>query len=248
MDPQNLKLGKLPAVFDQRTLKLSAYLDMPKLPPLPVGGSDWFKKVSQFNMGGNDAYGDCVVCAAAHMGQTWTANAGRREVITPDSQIVKTYLGLTGGQDTGLDLLSFLNHWRQVGVFGNKIGAFVSVNPRKSTQMQYANWLFGGVFLGLMLPISAQRQTVWDVPPGGPLGDGEPDSWGGHCVNVGNANSNIYSVATWGDEMGLTPAFMATYADEAYAVLILDWFDVNHKSPPGFAWKDLLADLKALTG
>jgi len=37
------------------------------------------------------------------------------------------------------------------------------------------------------------------------------------------------------------------YADEAYAILSLSWFDVNHKSPPGFGWSDLKADLTRIT-
>ena len=240
-----MKLGKNPATFDRRTLKLSAYLDTPKLPPLPPE-SNWFKKVSQFNMGGNDTYGDCVVCGAAHMMQTWTANAGRHEVITPDKTIVDAYLKITGGQDTGLNMLDFLNHWRQVGIFGNKIGAFVSVNPRKVTQMQYANWLFGGIFLGMELPEAWQGAKVWDAGPLGPSGRYEPGSWGGHCVAAGKASPTGYVVSTWGMEMPVTAAGMM-YADEAYAIISLEWFDVNHKTPTGLAWKDLLADLKAVT-
>lgn len=241
-----MKLGKLPAQYDQRTLKLSSYLDVPALPPLPLE-SDWFKKVSKFGMGGNDVYGNCVLAGAAHMIQTWTANAGRHEVITPDKKIIDTYLKLTGGQDTGLNMLAFLNYWRKTGVFGSKIGAFVSVNPRKITQMQYANYLFGGVFVGFQLPLSAKEQKVWDVPAGGPVGRGEADTWGGHTVNCGKANMEGYVIGTWGREQPLTPGFMATYSDECYAILTLEWFNVNHKTPAGFAWKDLQADLQRIT-
>jgi hypothetical protein len=242
-----MKLGKLSALYDRRTLKLSRYLDVPKLPPLPPE-SNWLKKVSKFNMGGNDQYGDCVIAGAAHMRQTWTANAGRREIITPDKTIIKQYLKLTGGQDTGLNMLATLNYWRHTGLFGDKIGAFVSVNPRKSTQMQYANWLFGGIYLGILLPNSAQNQQIWDVPPGGPVGDGEPESWGGHCVCAGKITPDLCTVATWGEEQKMTTAFTAMYCDEAYAIITLDWFNVEHKTPTGLAWKDLMADLKALTG
>ena len=243
----NYKLGKNPAVFDRRTLKLSAYLDVPKLPPLPAE-SDWFKKVSKFNMAGNDQWGDCVVAGASHMIQTWTANAGRHEVITPDQTVINQYLKLTDGQDTGLDLLSFLNVWRQKGIFGGeKIGAFVSVNPAKITQMQYANWLFGGIYLGLMLPEAWQDAKIWDGGPMGPVGRYEPGSWGGHCVAAGKASPTGYVVSTWGMEISVTPSGML-YADEAYAIVDLSWFNVNHKTPTGLAWKDLMSDLGRITG
>jgi len=241
------KLGKKPAIFDRRTLKLSAYLDIPKLPPLPTE-SNWFKKVSKFNMGGNNQYGTCVVAGAAHMIQTWTANAGRHEVITPDQTIINQYFALTGGQDTGLDLLSFLNVWRRKGIFGGeKIGAFVSVNPRKSTQMQYANWLFGGIYLGIELPLAWQGAEVWDVGPMGPIGKYESGSWGGHCVAAGQASPTGYVVSTWGTKKLITAAGMM-YADEAYAIIDLSWFDVNHKTPTGLSWKDLMSDLAKITG
>lgn len=244
----NRKLGKSPAIFSQKTKKLSDYLDYGKLPPLPPGGSDWFKKVNKFNTAGNLDYGNCVAAGAAHMIQAWTANAGRKELVTPDQKVIAEYLRLTGGQDTGLNMLAFLNHWRKVEMLGEKIGGFVSINPRKITQMSYANWLFGGIYVGLMLPLSAQKQKVWDVPHGGPVGDGEADTWGGHCVNAGvvTAKGN-YLVATWGEEQGVTPAFMATYSDEAYAVLSLSWFTVAHKTVHGFMYRDLLSDLAKIS-
>jgi len=241
----DIKLGKLPAVYDKRTLKLSAYLDVPKLPPLPVNGSDWFKKVSKFNMAGNNEYGDCVVAGASHMIQTWTANAGRREIKTSDKKVIDQYLNLTGGIDSGLNMLAFLNYWRQKGIFGGeKIGAFVSINPKKAIQLQYANWLFGGIAMGLLLPKSIENQDIWDIPPGGPVGDGEPDSLGGHFVNMGVALPSQYAVGTWGMKQPMSLSFPTVYSDEAYAILTLDWFDINHKSPSGFAWKDLESDFK----
>jgi hypothetical protein len=242
----NRKLGKTSATFDSRTLKLSNYLDIPKLPPLPPGGSDWFKAVSRFNMAGNEDYGDCVAAGAAHMIQTWTANAGRREIITPDQKVVEEYLKLTGGQDTGLNMLAFLNHWRNVGVFGEKIGAFVSVNPRKITQMAYANWLFGGIYLGMELPLAWQDAKVWDGGPMGPVGRYEPGSWGGHCVAAGVLGKSGYVVSTWGMEMLITPTGMM-YADEAYAVLSLSWFNTAHQTVHGFMYRDLLSDLSKIT-
>jgi hypothetical protein len=44
-----------------------------------------------------------------------------------------------------------------------------------------AIWLFGGVYIGVELPIAAQTQDVWDVPAN-PGAEDEPGSWGGHAV------------------------------------------------------------------
>ncbi|MGO8790269.1 MAG: hypothetical protein ACLQVL_23205 [Terriglobia bacterium] len=44
-----------------------------------------------------------------------------------------------------------------------------------------AIWLFGGAYIGVELPITAQNQDVWDVPAN-PGPNDEPGSWGGHAV------------------------------------------------------------------
>ena len=44
-----------------------------------------------------------------------------------------------------------------------------------------AIWLFGGAYIGVEFPITAQNQDVWDVPAK-PGPKDEPGSWGGHAV------------------------------------------------------------------
>ena len=44
-----------------------------------------------------------------------------------------------------------------------------------------AIWLFGGAYIGVELPVTAQKQDVWDVPAN-PGPNDEPGSWGGHAV------------------------------------------------------------------
>ena len=238
-------LGKQPAVFRPETLRLENYLNVPQLPPLPET-SDWFAQVSKFPMDGNDNLGDCVVAGAAHMIQTWSANAGKEAVIL-EKTVIDTYLKLTGGTDTGLNMLEFLKFWRKTGIAGHKIGAFAAIDPKNITSVRYANYLFGGVYFGFMLPWSAQEQKIWDVPAGGIRGDGEPGSWGGHCVNGGVATPRMVKVGTWGTEQWATIDFVGTYCDEAWVIISLEWFDKSHHTPSGFHWKELLADLKAVT-
>ena len=43
--------------------------------------------------------------------------------------------------------------------------------------------MFGGVYIGLALPVTAQTQDVWDVVAGGGA-NAKKGSWGGHCVFV----------------------------------------------------------------
>lgn len=235
-------LGKKPAVYDERTLRLENYLNIPKLPPLPET-SDWFAKVSKFSMAGNDVYGDCVVAGASHMIQTWSANAGR-EVLLSDKKVIDTYFHLTGGSDDGLNMLEFLKFWRKTGISGHKIGVFAAIDPKNITSVRYANYLFGGVYFGFMVPKSAMDQfdagQTWEVVPGSPVE-------GGHCVNGGVATPRMVRVGTWGAEQWATFNFVGSFCDEAYAIISLEWFDKSHHTPSGFHWAELVADLKAVT-
>ena len=240
----DFKLGKLPAVYDERTLRLENYLDVPKLPPLPET-SDWFAKTSPFPMGGNDQYGDCVVAGASHMIQTWSANAGKEQVFA-DKTVIATYLKLTGGADTGLVMLEFLKYWRKTGINcpdgKHKIGAFAAIDPQNLTSWRYCNYLFGGVYAGFNVPQSAMDQIdkgkTWSVVKGSP-------TIGGHCVNGGIATPRLICLGTWGQKQWATVDFVGQYFDEAYAVISLEWFTKTHKTPHGFYWKDLMTDLRS---
>lgn len=247
-----IKLGKLPYVPDARNLKLADYLIPTKLPPLPYS-YDWFQRISRFGPMGNLEAGDCVVAGAGHMVQTWTANQGR-EVIIPDKDIIGLYSQLTGydpktgANDTGLNIAAFLKFWRTTGVGGHKIGAYVQVNPHDHTQLAYANYLFGGVYCGLALPLTAQNQQVWDVTDPDLTGKAEPGSWGGHCVNLGIHDPLGYVFSTWGEEQYATLSFVNAYCDEAYAIISQDFLDDNGKAPNGFDRESLTRDLHAVTG
>jgi hypothetical protein len=251
IDRNQIRLGKLPYVHDDRNLKLADYLISPKLPPLP-DTYDWFRQVSGFGPMGNLEAGNCVIAGAGHMVQTWTANQGR-EVIIPDKDIIGLYSQLTGydpatgDNDNGLNVLAFLKFWRKTGVAGHKIGAFVQVDHRNHKVLAYANYLFGGVYCGLALPLTAKDQQIWDVTDLSFTGNAEPGSWGGHCVNLGIHDPLGYVFSTWGEEQYATEPFVNAYCDEAYAIISQDFLDGKGLAPNGFDLDSLTKDLQAVT-
>lgn len=240
------KFGKLPPEFDDRTPRLENFLDVPKLPPLPET-TDWFAMTSPLNMAGNDQWGDCVRAGAAHVVQTWSANAGR-EIVTPNKMCIDEYLMLTGGVDSGLNMLEFLKYWRKIGIDcpdgKHKIGGFVAIDPKNITSWRYTNYLFGGVYGGFNVPQSAIDQfdanKPWTVVKDSP-------TVGGHCVNGAIATPRMISLGTWGKKQWATVDFVGQYFDEAYAVISLEWFNKDHITPSGFYWRELKAYLKAVT-
>lgn len=255
IDPLKLKLGKQPARHDPRTLLLASYMT-PALPP-PPAKLDLTKKVKSWGMMENDQIGDCTCAAAGHLIMEWTANSGNKMVTPTDQQIVAAYSAITGynpttgANDNGAVEIDVLNYWRQTGIAGDKIGAYVALEPANHSHIMDAVYIFEGCYIGLQLPISAQAQTKnhkpWSVPPGGATGEGKPGSWGGHAVPVVAYDTRGVTVVTWGALQQMTWSFWEAYCEEAYAILSTDYLTGKQKTPQGFDMTQLqedLADLK----
>jgi hypothetical protein len=235
-----MKLGKLAPKHDVRTLRFGRYSGA--LPPAPPN-CDYSLKVPSWSMLGNDQYGDCTFAGAAHLSQCWADNAGR-PFVPDDRAVVAEYLSFTGGEDTGCVELDVLKRWRVDGIVGHKIGAFAALDHGEREHLMQATYLFGGTYLGVAMPLSAQDQAIWDVPPQGPIGRGSPGSWGGHCVVVVAYNPTGPIIVTWGQLVQMTWEFFDTYVDEAYAILAQDFLSDANVAPNGFDLAALAADLE----
>jgi hypothetical protein len=174
----------------------------------------------------------------------------------PYKKVLKAYRAVSGYRprhpktDRGAALLDVMNYWRNKGIGGHKIDAFAAIDKTNETELHQAIWLFGGAPIGLNMPISAQGQATWDVPPGGAIGNGDPGSWGGHAVPIVKyaASEPKYMVVSWDTVYPMTSAFLATYCDEAYAVLSRkDWIG-KANAPNGFDDVALEADIVQLEG
>jgi hypothetical protein len=209
--------------------------------------------VSSWPMDCNDKLGCCTIAGAAHLIQLWTTLTGS-PVVPTDDQVVSEYSRLCGynpsdpNSDQGGVESDILEAWQSDGIFGHKISGYVGINPQSAIQMKEAIWFFGGAYLGVGLPISAQNQTVWDVPTGshGKFGDGASGSWGGHCVPAVAADERFVVVVTWGAIKLMTWQFVQAYCDEAYALLSPDWMENSGLTVGGVPLASLQADLNRL--
>lgn len=254
VDPRKLKLGKLTARHDPRALLLASYVT-PAL-PAPPATCDVSDKITSWGMMQNDQVGDCTCAAAGHLLMEWTANAGKKMFTPTDKQIIAAYSAITGynpttgANDNGANEVDVLNYWRQTGIAGHKIGAFVSLEPSNHTHVMDGVYIFEGCYIGLSLPTSAQAQVQnhqpWSVPPGGTTGDGKPGSWGGHAVPVVAYDSRGVTCVTWGALQSMTWSFWEAYCEEAYAILSNDYLTGKKKTPQGFGMQQLQADLQDL--
>ncbi len=243
-----LKLGKLPARVDVRTLSLSRYVDRSVLPEAPPR-LDLAAPVGDWPMYGNDRLGDCTTAAAGHMIEAWTAAAAGRAVEVTERDVVAAFEAVkvvdpeTG--EEGAVELDVLALWRSAGIGGHRIGAFARVSVADHSLVRGAAALFGGVYIGLQLPLTARDQAVWDWT--GTLdGPAAPGSWGGHAVDVVGYDDTSLTVVTWGALQELSWSFWDRYCDEAYALLSVD-FLANGKSPQGFDLAALKRDLQLVT-
>jgi hypothetical protein len=166
------------------------------------------------------------------------------DVITAYSA-VSGYDPDTGHHDDGAYLRTVLRHWETHGIGGHKIEGFASIDPLKDREVRHAIEAFGGVYLGLQLPITAGSQKTWSVPKEGLVREGRPGSWGGHAVNALGYDEDYLYFVTFGERTKMTWEFLHSYCDEAYAVVSMDFVRSRPGGAPhGVALDALLAELK----
>lgn len=243
-------LGKLAAVEDARTLQVARYLTGPTLPEPPKPPFTLAGGVT-FGMFGNDVAGDCAIVAPFNLIRTDVWNAREQVAALSTEQAIAIYSRMsgydpaTGAHDVGLVELDVLKVWRKSGLAGHTIEAFAAVDVGRRRLVQQAIALFGGLYVGAELPISAQAENeqgqTWRLHRGP---DGKPGSWGGHAMAaIGYTSVGVWLV-TWGGLQLATWSWWMRYVSEAYAVLTADWLDEAGRSPDGFDVPALRRDLQ----
>ncbi|HEY4347421.1 MAG TPA: hypothetical protein VGM80_07515 [Gaiellaceae bacterium] len=243
-----LVLGKLPARIDVRTLALARYLDRDVL-PAPPRSFDLTGAVPNWPMYGNDRVGDCTTAAAGHMIEAWTGAASAAAVEVSEQEVLAAFDAVkivdpSTGEEGAVEL-DVLKLWRRSGIGRHRIGAFARVPGGDHDLVRTGTYLFGGLYIGLQLPLSAQDQGVWDW--NGRLdGPDEPGSWGGHAVNVVGYDDSGLTAVTWGTLQRLTWGFWDRYCDEAYCIVSVDFLS-DGKTPAGLDLAALERDLRLVT-
>lgn len=256
------KLGKRAPRHDKRTLKFRDYARGAALAPPPAACS-WTTKIALWPMLANDRLGDCTCAGAGHMVECWTGNA-KTLFMPTDAEAISMYEAVGGyvpgnnSTDNGADEVTVLNYWRQTGFANHKIEAYVSVDAANAIEVRQAIQLFGGVYIGLAMPMAWQGETIWDAPSSGVLArlyralvkdsDWTAGSWGGHAVPLLAYDNNGYTPITWGSaSYRITNAGLATYCDEMYACVSEDFIATNGLDPSGFDLAQLMVDLQGVS-
>jgi hypothetical protein len=240
------RFGKHPPKRDYRTLRLRDYLSDKMAPP--PASVDVLPRVYEklnvndptvlFPMDGNDTLGDCTIAALAHAVTTYCGLIGKKTIM-PKQAVVKLYMHLTGGVDSGLNEMDVLGYWKKHSVSGDKILAYTSIDPKNHTHIEQAIQLFGGVYLGFQV----QQNCVQEFNAHQPWTPG-PLTNDGHAVFATGYDQNGVTVLTWGNTQKATWAWWDECVDEAYAILPPE--AVKPDFAPGFNITQLKADLAAV--
>lgn len=243
-DHSNMKLGRKAIKTDSRTLALGDYLK-PSL-PAPPPAKDWTCGITDWGVMLNDKLGDCTIAGVAHAVQVWSRCTGS-EITVPDATVLSYFEKWDGynpadpSTDTGGIELDVLNNWRQQGFDGHTLLAFADPKVANLDEIRQSITLFGGVYIGLALPLTAQTQDVWDVVPSGGA-KAKKGSWGGHCVFVPQYDEKGFTCITWGKPKTMTLAFWKKYCDEAHTLFGQNWLSAKG-APSGFDQPQLQTDL-----
>lgn len=234
-------LGKLPPKHDRRTIAFRQLLDHDRLPAPPFR-RDWAEPLgTQLPIFRNDVIGDCTCAAAAHMCRVWALNQAE-ELAQPaeisEETVVSAYAAVSGYDpvkpetDRGAAMLDVLKLWRSAGIGGHKIGAFAQITPHDIPTIQTAINMFGGVYVGMSLPKTAQTQEWIGT---GNTADDHPGSWGGHCAGAATYDRTSLTFMTWGHLQRATWYWVGRYVDECYALIGEDWVTGSRQAPSGFS-------------
>jgi hypothetical protein len=253
-----MKLGKLKPVIDRRTLYMPDFFT-PALPPPPPSVdhsrsiADWGMMLNGPNDYGKsvpaDGIGDCVIAAKAHCLQSLIMSqilpAGKPGIIHPADIEILDYYEKWGGfdpdnpdaTDNGMDMLTAAKLWRKEKFANYELLAFGGVDPRNMLHIKQAINLFGGVDVGLQMPVAWSRMKIWDF-----VKNDKPGTWGGHDVWILDYTPQGVACITWGKLQMITWRGFQWVCDEAFAYVVPDWVP-----PVGFDRTKLLEALKVVT-
>ena len=217
----NYRFGKHPPKVDYRTLRFKNYLS-PTIAPPPASDNVLTRvyqklKVTDpaklFPMDGNDTLGDCTIAALAHAVTVYRGLLGKKTIMAKQD-VIKLYMHLTGGVDSGLNELDVLNYWHQNKVDGDEIITYAAIDVKNHTHLEQAIHLFGGVYLGFQV----QENCIQEFDAHKPWTPGRLTS-DGHAVFAVAYDQKGVTVLTWGSTQQATWAWWDECVDEAYAIL-----------------------------
>lgn len=235
------KRGRLPVKPPEIRFPLAhlhQYVDLPAAKyPVDVTGAigdhDW-------QMLGNDQYGDCGFAGREHYQMAKAAVYGERETFESADDLVAEYLKYNHGRDVGVNLADALLTWYRQG----KILAFAPVDHKSPAKMDAAMQAFKGLYCGVSLTDDAD-QLFSDGQPWNTDHGQKPDPAEGHCIVKAKADGHtLDEYVTWGALQPATIRWSAACLDEAWVAIMHE----DEAAKLGAGYDKLRAAIDALHG
>jgi hypothetical protein len=176
---------------------------------------------------------------------------GLTNLVVTAEMVKAEYLKRTGGLDNGYYVREMLDIWATDGLWGTKIDGYCTVDKNNPDEVAWAVWLGGGLIGGYDLPLASKGQVdekgrqLCYVPAGGwPKNEG-PGTWGGHALFQRGTSPGIDDYNSWGGDLEATFGWRKECCSELYLPMLQIWQGADGRCPNGFAYRDLLADVRA---
>ena len=205
-------------------LKLSRYLT--GVVPAHPAAADYLASLGNWQMLGNDQYGDCVAVTWANTRRLVTA-ALKTENYPSMAQVTAVYKTQNPGfpaQDDGMEIQTLLEYLtKTAGPDGVKALGFASVNPASPDEVKAAIAIFGSVWTGLTVLNANMNQfsagQPWDYVAGSPVDGGHSVITGGYGAGGRGQLGGDEKFVTWAEETSFTDAFWSREVEEAWVVI-----------------------------
>jgi hypothetical protein len=204
--------GKIPVGLRDLT-----YYAAGSLPAAPASVA--VPSVANWNMDGNDKYGDCGVAGLNHFFMSAAADTSETETFPTAAQVVKYYLKFTGGQDSGVVLSDFLAYVRKHGFGGHKISAYAPVAVHDIPTLTFAIDAYDAAYVGITVSNDMMSAVQGAAPWEWTLADLGGGAAGGHCIILAGYDSQWLYGITWGQVIKIAYPAWHQMSDEAWAVL-----------------------------
>lgn len=259
------KLGRRSPLFAPRHMKAALLVNevLASFGAPPAASQDFMPEVARaggFQMYLNDTLGDCTGADCGNA-MIWRSAAAGTPIVPTVADVLGVYEA-TGGYrpidpnnpqtnatDQGADENTVSAYMVSHGIAGHKAEATAPIiagawDFGAFQRLKWAIVIFGGVRLGVNLPVSAESQTSagqpWSLA-------GDQTISGGHDVFATNYTLTSFFVATWGQRQEVTPDWMEKFTEEAHIELWPVFIRPSGFTPTGFKEATLIKDLQALT-
>lgn len=247
-----MKFGCLEPI-NKPSLRLKNFLTG-VVPDHPIA-ADYLTILKNWQMLGNDQYGDCVAVTLANIYRLLSCVLGGKEVYLTLDQVIEVYKTQNPSfpaEDNGMDIQTLLEYLvKNPGKWGITVVGFAKVDLTNQDEVDAAIGIFGSVWTGVyvqkvnMTQFNAEKP--WDYSP-------LSGSVGGHSIITAGYNKSgpgalagYYDFITWGQETSYTKNFLQHMGMQGWVVIFKEHLGTK-EFVEGMDMVKFAAAYKSITG